>query len=125
MTLGPAAGLSGEDDAKQDQGGADAAGQCHPLAQEDHRRDQGEDRIEIHVIGRGDVPQFGHDEVPGDEAGQGGHEAQEEEVGPDGERAQELQREAAVGTEEERDDGQEPVEEDFPGLVKNMLLMIF
>ena len=106
---------TGPDDAGEDGGAADRGERRHPLAEEEGRGQEREDRIEIDVIGGTDVPELIDDQVPGNEARQGGHETQEEEVAPDGERPQELQREAAVGAEEERDDGQEPVEEDFPG----------
>ena len=73
---------TGDDDAGHDQDGAHGAGGGEALAEQDHRRDQREDGIQVHVIDGGDVAQPGHDEIPGHEAGEGCTETQKEQVPP-------------------------------------------
>ena len=102
------AGLAGDDDAEQDQGGADGAGRRQAFAEQDHRGDQCEHRIEVDVVGRRDVAELGHHQVPGHEAGEGSDKSEEQQVADHGRLAERLQGEA-VAVEQEGDDRQQAV----------------
>ena len=70
----------GPDDPREDGRAADGGPEGHPLPEDSRGGEQGEDRIEVDVVRRGDVPELFHDVVPGDETHQGRHESEEKDV---------------------------------------------
>ena len=58
--------LPGPNDACKDGSAADGGPQGHAFSQKRGGGKEGEDGVQVHVIGRGDVPQLLHHQVPED-----------------------------------------------------------